>query len=476
MVALAPSTKIDEIYYHMLVPSRIVIEGALHPYRQPWEGSILPQMVFQMAAAPLHALAIPDAANVLNWGLSATLVWLCWWLIGQQTQDFNWACLWAAALAIGMYPVVWHSTGSAQAMGDLATAACIVLLLDHESWLGKISLPTFAGMTSFLVLVSGSAKISMLPLGGLCLGFLGYLSFKDRRDSGHLCRILGAMLLPWGALVLPLWGWMFWQTQSPWGPIFAGQVPLPSPSPSSFLEATGHFLLGYSPLLWIGLGRGLFVGKNQLARYLALLVWGWQLLLLLLLLPKHPRFLGGIQYGLLIISGLAGQGRMFARATSKALGLAIAFWLLMPWLGLQLYYARPFFPVVLGWEHPSMFYRKYVAFYQDFQALDRLLAPEAVIFFQGVRPGLIYAPRLGLLDLTDLHRVSVAAALVLFLVDAPPEIPPTLTPAGYQLGSLLYENTAAVIQTYRTPGRSPDVGHLRVFQLLPLADAGSVSG
>jgi hypothetical protein len=35
LVALAPSTKIDELFYHMLVPSRIVSDAALHFYRLP---------------------------------------------------------------------------------------------------------------------------------------------------------------------------------------------------------------------------------------------------------------------------------------------------------------------------------------------------------------------------------------------------------------------------------------------------------
>jgi len=40
LIALAPSSKIDELYYHMLVPSRIVSDGALRFYRLPWESAI----------------------------------------------------------------------------------------------------------------------------------------------------------------------------------------------------------------------------------------------------------------------------------------------------------------------------------------------------------------------------------------------------------------------------------------------------
>src|SRR5262249_8998844 len=38
LISLAPSTKIDEVHYHMLIPSRIVSDAALRFYREPWEG------------------------------------------------------------------------------------------------------------------------------------------------------------------------------------------------------------------------------------------------------------------------------------------------------------------------------------------------------------------------------------------------------------------------------------------------------
>src|SRR5262249_41112590 len=66
LVALAPSTKIDELYYHMLIPSRIVVDGALRFYREPWFSAIGPQTIYQISAAPAHALGYPDATNVVS--------------------------------------------------------------------------------------------------------------------------------------------------------------------------------------------------------------------------------------------------------------------------------------------------------------------------------------------------------------------------------------------------------------------------
>src|SRR5207253_6660696 len=81
LIALAPSTTIDELYYHMLMPSRIVADGALRFYREPFLSAIWPQMVYQISAAPTHAMGFPDSSNIVCWALSATLFWFAWRII-----------------------------------------------------------------------------------------------------------------------------------------------------------------------------------------------------------------------------------------------------------------------------------------------------------------------------------------------------------------------------------------------------------
>jgi hypothetical protein len=37
IITIAPSTKIDELHYHMLLPKRVLEDGRLYLYRQPYE-------------------------------------------------------------------------------------------------------------------------------------------------------------------------------------------------------------------------------------------------------------------------------------------------------------------------------------------------------------------------------------------------------------------------------------------------------
>jgi hypothetical protein len=88
LVALAPSTKIDELAYHMLLPSRILNDGELIYYHQPWEGAILPHMFYQIMVTPFYALGLPDCANIISGALFSTLIWFALTLVWQTKLKY----------------------------------------------------------------------------------------------------------------------------------------------------------------------------------------------------------------------------------------------------------------------------------------------------------------------------------------------------------------------------------------------------
>jgi hypothetical protein len=122
--------------------------------------------------------------------------------------------------------------------------------------------------------------------------------------------------------------------------------------------------------------------------------------------------------------------------------------LLFPWLAIQLYYAKQFFLVSAKLDS---FYERYVALYSDYVELDRILSRDTVLlaptFF---RLSAVYAPRPIFFDPSDLPPGKPIALLMLKDLD------------GYKLGEQVYENPLAVIRTYRTPGREPQVASIKV--------------
>jgi hypothetical protein len=106
------------------------------------------------------------------------------------------------------------------------------------------------------------------------------------------------------------------------------------------------------------------------------------------------------------------------------------------------------------------FYQRNVAFYSDYLQLDRLLPDNAVLLVSGFRLDSVYAPRPVYFDDADLPP-NRPVALFTFTARAA-----ETSVNGYKLGDVLYENDAAVFDAYRTPGRPPLVGPLRVIKLI----------
>lgn len=475
LVAIAPSTKIDELYYHMLLPSRIVVDGGLHFYREPWPGSILPQMIFQISTAPLHALGFPDAANVVSWALSLTLVWFGWYLINERAQTKAWTYIWIVSIVIGIYPVVWHVTGGAHAMGDLATAASVVAFSIREDLLKKMDSITFGTISSILVLSSVSSKVSLLPLGAAVLFLMGFFLVRNSANRWESCGTIFAISVPWVVLSLPLTLWTFWKSGSPFGPILSGVFGKSIYNVESIREifkagrtvdpynVIKSAVFGYSPMIWIG-SLGFFAVKGiiTITRLVMAFLLGLQLLLIYYLLPFDFRFLGGLQYGLVILFGLVASRRIPNLACAKSFMIVVEGLLLLPWLAMQTYYAQQFFPVSLGFQQKYEFYEKYVAYYRDYKRLDDIL-PHNAGLLTGGRPSSVYSPRSIYLDPADVPRDR---ELFLFHTGPKADARSFRGSPCYSLGEPVYGNQRAVVNTYRTPGRPADIGELYVFRLL----------
>ena len=478
LVAMAPSTKIDEIYYHMLVPSRIVWDGALIFYREPWVAAVWPQMTYQVSATPLHAIGYPDAQNVVSWALSVLLLRFAWAVVRDRGGSPFLGAVMIAALSVGLYPVVWHVNGGAHAMGDLAMAAAIVAFVGRDRLTARLGPERYAGMLSILLLSGATSKISLLPICMVVLCTSAWQLLKPLPRRNRL-SVVGAGALPWLIYYVPVLVWTWAQSGSPFGPMLAGEFGRSLYSPEqmheTLLYARDNFqpslwsfvkltAVSYSPLVWVGIvGALLGTDLSRFTRVALAAIFLLQCSVVYFLLPHDVRFLGGIQFGLLIVFAAYARecvARMAVPARATILASAL---FLLPWLGAQLYYAKQFFPVALGLEKDA-FYRRYVAFFDDYTALDRMLPKDAVFLAQPGQghPSPVYAPRLMVFDPHDLPR---NAQPVLFTY--PPNGKRDLSfSSPYKLGEIVYSNARALTVTYRTIGRPPKVAPLEVRRLL----------
>jgi hypothetical protein len=477
VIAIAPSSKIDELYYHMLVPSRIVQEGSLHFYLMPWQSAILPQMTFQIAAAPVYAIGYPDAMNVVSWALSALLLWFAWQLINGNACFPHWTAIWVGSLIVGLYTPVWHVTGGAHALGDLAFCAAVALFCKRESLLKVMTPLEFAAVSSIFTLSAAATKISLLPLS-LALLFFSLLGLARRVSPETMQRALLAAAIPWLLFYCPLAVWTWIHSGSPFGPVLAGDLGHSVYPPGwaqevfrksreidqgNYSQLLLNTALSYSLLVWIGASWSLLSESLSKSTRLVLgLLVLMQGAAIYWLLPWDFRYFGGLHFGLLIAFASSAQSSRRRLLSGRRVAFGLAAIGLAPWLCIQVYYARQFVPVSLGIEQPTQFFARKIAFFSDFRMLDALLPREAVLLVTDFTVDSVYMPRPVFFDISDLPK----GKKVFWFADPASIKARGHGSDGYKIGEVLYQNSRATIQAYRTPGREPEIGALQVVELI----------
>lgn len=472
LAAVVPSSKIDELYYHMLLPARLVADHGLAIYRAPIESAVLPQMAYAFFATPLHALGYPDAPNIVSWMLSLMLVWLGWAVLRRRGIADPLAYCLVAALLVGAYPMVFDVTGGSHAFGDLSLATAVVALALADKLLAASGPARFAFMVSLLAWNAASAKVSLIPISGAVALLAIVFACRSTENGRTWVRAVAAAVAPWLILGAPLMIWTFVRTGSPFGPLLAGLFGESLFRPEVFADfaqsarvanrsplSTVLFdnLAGYAPLVWVGAIGALISSTTPLAirRWGAALLLG-QCLIIAWLLPYHARFLGGLQYGLAICFALHLPPQLVSRKWVTTIAIAIG---ILPWMAGQAAYARQFAAMAFGLEDRSAFYRRYVAFFDDFIKLDRLLPANAVLLATDLRPPAVYAPRPIVFDLAD---VPPGREVYVFSIGLPNA---SDYPAAYTLGPEVYANPTARQTVFRRSWAAPEFGELHVVRL-----------
>jgi hypothetical protein len=465
LIAIAPSTKIDELHYHMLIPKRVIADGELYLYRQPFEAAIFPQTAFQLGLTLEHAAGFPEAGNVVSWGLGIVLVLLVAGVTADLTGSARAGWMTGAISAVGLYPAVWHVTSGPHALGDLATVTACLLALLPDAQTRELTPKTRLMLLCFSAYIAASTKISNLPVAAT-ITLIGAHRAAAQLGWKKAAKIaLGV----WGAWYGPILVWTTMQCGSPWGLATATLFHSHYFGPETIAkldfarrvgpEGWRTHLSWLAPSVSVGVVAAFGVvaiaalRRGGAFRIVAGLVCG-QALLIYWFLPHEFRFLGGLQYVVLIL----GAGEFWPSRLGAHLirgWWIVLFALCLPWLALQVYYARPFIMVDAGIKSRESFLNEYVAFTEDFRALDRILPADAVLYVVNSRLPSYYAPRPVILTLEDLRG---RRTLYRFAVGPNPPLPPP----SISCTETVYENDHAVAVAFRTPGRRPEHAPLKV--------------
>ena len=474
LMATSGSTKIDELYYHMLVPARIVEFQELNFFRYPWQAAI-PQTAYQIAQAPFHAIGFPHAGNVISSMFALIFSFFAYAVIWQRNQSAFWASVVPAVMLTGMYPMVWYVTGGAHALGDFCIASTIVACVVFQQPPGNTPRWLWSGAISTLIVGSAVTKISLAPVSFLLwLWLLVQLWKHTPKGEKRIGVVIGATA-PWLLFYLPLLTWTWMESGSPFGPIMAGKLgesvysvelvettmrnsQITNRQWRSILSFAGY---GQSILFWMFLVVYWFLPKAP--KLLPGLAIGLQAILLVLILPFDLRFLGGTQLAIMILTTIYIPQRTLKRFASRKVAMIGVLACLAPWFALQLVYVAPFSAYVFGLQNPSDFYRRYIAFYDDFQKLDSQLPENAQILTVGVRANNVYFPRHVFTHRSDVPNIG---EIYLFSCNVPKTQLSKMIPESFIVGELVHENRQATSHISRIPSTPNKHAHLHVFRLI----------
>jgi hypothetical protein len=465
LIAIAPSTKIDELHYHMLIPKRVLQDGGLHLYRQPFEAAIFPQTAFQLGLTVEHAAGFPEAGNVVSWGLGVALILLVAGVAKDLTGSPTAGWMTGAISAVGLYPAVWYVTSGPHALGDLATVTACLLALLPDTPTGELKPKMKLILLCLAAYTAASTKVSNLPVAAT-ITLIGV--YRAAAQLGWR-KSTGIALSVWGAFYGPILLWTTLQCGSPFGLATATLFHSHYFGPETLArmdfarkvgpEGWRTHLSWLAPSVSVGVVAGFGVvaiaalRRGSAFRIVVGLVCG-QALLIYWLLPHEFRFLGGLQYVVLILGAWALWPSRLGACLIRGWWIVL-FAMCLPWLALQVYYAEPFVMVDAGIKSRDSFLNEYVAFTEDFRVLNRILPADAVLCVVNSRIPSYYAPRPVIFTLEDLRG---RAPLYRFTVGSnPPLQQPSLSCL-----ETVYENNNSVVVAFRTPDRVPASGPLRV--------------
>lgn len=471
LVALSPSSKIDELYYHMLLPARIVADQALVYYNYPLAGAILPHMFFQLAMVPLFALNLPHAANIVGYCFGVSLAALAYIRL-REVFTMRLARLLTLGLFVGLHPLVWHTTMGGHSYGELAGMLLMLLLVDSDH--GKKPDAETLLLISLLSLCLVSAKISNAPVGLVCMA---YVWIKGGRQLSGIWYLI----VPWIAFYLPVLFFTFAHSGSPFGPLFAGWFGESSYDllllPKDLSDMARHnylfdlsrkdivnMLANYSIFTILSMVTIVFCWrKTEKYRFVILMLIG-QFALMYLFLTRDLRYIGGIVYAAAVLVLCEYRQEILRYRLWFTRGLVV---MIGCYLVLCGYYASQF-PSPWGTAiERNRFYRDKIAYFTDLQELDKLLPEQSVILVTTHKAPLSYFPRMviELRSPKDLLQVPSGHPAFLFsnqMLDGIYQ--------GLQIGEKVYANNKATLAAYRDPRRSNREGSLFVYQVSMMAN------
>lgn len=473
--ALLPSAKIDELFYHQLVAQRIVVDGGMIFYRQPWEAAIPAHLVYNYSQVPLVYWQFTDAANVVSLCLFSLFLWTLHSIFSQAKVAIflKWATL--SILCLGMYRLTFTTAGSHH-FGDIAAFMGLYVVVMISNLKQHTPIPAILTMQGIFLAAMAGSKISLLPFA-LLIGL--YTLYEVWKINTAIIKNTALILFPVIIFYIPIIAWTYLQTHSPFGLILSQyfdtkiidrHLLASTLQHETVINPTfsvhGREALLYFPIILLVSPLLFAISKYPFSLKIKVFtIFGLFLVILYAFhLLYNPRFWGNLPVSLLALGILSAPTIKWPTIVRPNLLIgSLATIAILPYVAVSYYYLYHLLPFPYNVATRTTYYKKFIPLYEDYQALDKLLPAGACLFTQN-RLNLVHSPRRIFRDSLDICNCPTLYAMQCDTLLLPAII--NTRHSKYQVGPLVYQNKHAAITIYRTPNKKQKTGVLSVYKLL----------
>lgn len=466
--ALLPTTKMDEIAYHMLLPARVLIDNGLEYYSLPWEASILQHMQYQFISIPYYSIGFPEVPNLISLFLFISLIFVILNLIKSNNKDKN-IILWSAIfLSCGLGSLVEFTTNASNSLLYFSTTLGVVFLVSVSNEYIKNNLISTTIFFSLLINGMIISKVIMFPIATLFI-FI-YLTKVFLINKTNFKNSLLPLIIPIFLLSSPIIIFTLINSGSPLGALLSsffnkdilGNDPLEGAFKGSlgykgnFKEIIFFMFTKWHPLIWISWFLIPFTRLKKEEKAILLSILIFQLLFIWYFFPDRPRHLAGIQYSAIIFLLLKSPPDLWSKYQKKLKPFLIT--LVLPWLILDFYFSYPLISKSI--INPVLFKNDYIPFYQDFLKIDKLIEDDSQILIMGKRMNAYHSPRKTFMNIDDIKDKKKPTYLFVH-GDNQQNIN-----YKFNVEKLVYKNDLSKQYCYRSPNRKCTINILKVYKII----------
>jgi len=214
VIASIPPSKHDGLWYQLLLPKRIAIEGLMRYHPTPVLLS-LPQQSYSSSLVSLLTFGKPSAALAFGVLWSVVFVW-CFWERARQ-QSVKRAAIGTTVLVCAFGNLVWWTSASSTVLAAFVSTFLVLWVVEREQLRSELGVWEYFGVLGTLGAALCVAKISFVAPVGLLLCAACHDEWRAAQSPRTLPAMLLSICIPLVLLYAPWLWWTYAATGNPFG-------------------------------------------------------------------------------------------------------------------------------------------------------------------------------------------------------------------------------------------------------------------